>query len=130
MVWIIGSALSVWAWYISEYSSDLLKYIDLLVLAGIFGGSTLFAWQINKKGDSEHFWRRYFSIDISLIFSVLVFVAVTNFLYSLTRALMDDGAYFDKTFSDATDVMFGAIGQLVFAVWSLWLMRKVSATSE
>ncbi len=102
MVWIIGSALSVWAWYISEYSSDLLKYIDLLVLAGIFGGSTLFAWQINKKGDSEHFWRRYFSIDISLIFSVLVFVAVTNFLYSLTRALMDDGAYFDKTFSDAT----------------------------
>ena len=129
-IWILGCALNLWVWYISDYTSVLLGRIDLALLLGILCGGTFFSWYINKKGDGKFFLKRYISIDMSLFFSATVFTVITYFLYSLTRTIISENTYFEKMLIDTPDVIYSTIAGLVFLAWSLVLMRKVSTKSR
>lgn len=129
VIWILGWVLNLWVWYISDYTSVLLGRIDLALLLGILCGGTFFSWYINMKGDGKFFLKRCVSIDMSLLFSATVFTVITYFLYSLTRTIISENTYFEKMLIDTPDVMYSAVAGLVFLVWSLVLMRKVSTNS-
>jgi len=126
VIWMLGWVLGVWVWYVTDYNTTLLRYIDLLITVSILVGGTLLAWHINKRGDGKYFWQRYVSIDISLIVPTFIIVLVSQFVYALVRGFLSNGAYFSRAYLDGTDVVYALLVALFVLVWSLQLMRNVS----
>jgi magnesium-transporting ATPase (P-type) len=108
------------------YSNNPLRFFDLVFIGSLLIVEGIVAYYINKKGDGKEFWRRYFSLNTSLLFVALIFNLILGFLLGMMRMVLDSSFLSNPT-TGAVEVVTNAIATLFFAGWFLLLMRRASA---
>lgn len=117
----------------ADFTSQTLRFLDIIIglIITIWGTGKLF--EINNKGNNRDFLKRYFSLCFVHTSRIVIVVFLITLLYNLVAEFMlvDYSKYLDNLLkNDISELVFNILFQIVFYFLVIRSFKKVNRFSE
>jgi hypothetical protein len=121
IVFLVLSYFSRFPLLYVPFQTQEIQLIDavltfILVIVELVG-----AYYLNDQGDGVSFWKRFVSLQIALVVPVLILAGIVSLVESFRAGF--SGVEVPMTLGS---MLFGQGISLIFTVWLLWLIYRVS----